>query len=141
MLYFAHSGLGNQAIVLAQALEIAYALGRTLVLPPVMRHNDVGRPKAMVRGVLASAWGARMRCESSNSLLQVAAEFVMRRIGTVTVTPHYCPIQDKDAAWYRQFQVIVLGLDSIEVRCVSLKIGRGAPALQRSRATSRRRRS
>ena len=40
----------------------------------------------------------------------------MRRVEGVTVTPHYCPIQDKDASWYRQFQVIVLGLDSIEAR-------------------------
>jgi len=37
-------------------------------------------------------------------------------VAGVTVTPHYCPIQDKDAAWYRQFQVIVMGLDSIEAR-------------------------
>lgn len=40
----------------------------------------------------------------------------MRRVSGVTVTPHYCPIQDKDSAWYRQFQVIVMGLDSIEAR-------------------------
>jgi len=32
------------------------------------------------------------------------------------VTPHYCPIQDKDASWYKQFQIIVMGLDSIEAR-------------------------
>ena len=57
--------------------------------------------------------GAPLR---ASRFLQVAAEFVMRRVAGVTVTPHYCPIQDKDAAWYRQFQVIVLGLDSIEVR-------------------------
>ena len=40
----------------------------------------------------------------------------MKRVKGVTVTPHYCPIQDKDAAWYKQFQVIVMGLDSIEAR-------------------------
>lgn len=28
----------------------------------------------------------------------------MRRVAGVTVTAHYCPIQDKDADWYRQFQ-------------------------------------
>ena len=49
-------------------------------------------------------------------LAQVAAEFVMRRVAGVTVTAHYCPIQDKDADWYRQFQVIVMGLDSIDAR-------------------------
>ena len=40
----------------------------------------------------------------------------MKRVKGVTVTPHYCPIQDKDAAWYKQFKVIVMGLDSIEAR-------------------------
>ena len=40
----------------------------------------------------------------------------MKRVNGVTVTPHYCPIQDKDNAWYKQFQVIVMGLDSIEAR-------------------------
>lgn len=39
----------------------------------------------------------------------------MRRVKDVTVTPHYCPIQDKDASWYKQFNIIILGLDSVEV--------------------------
>lgn len=38
----------------------------------------------------------------------------MRRVQGVTVTSHFCKIQDKDADFYRAFQVIVLGLDSIE---------------------------
>ena len=59
----------------------------------LFRNADVGRPKATV-----------------------AAEFVMKRVKGVTVTPHYCPIQEKDAEWYRGFQVIVMGLDSIEAR-------------------------
>ena len=59
----------------------------------LFRNADVGRPKATV-----------------------AAEFVMKRVKGVTVTPHYCPIQEKDAEWYRGFQAIVMGLDSIEAR-------------------------
>lgn len=40
----------------------------------------------------------------------------MKRVQGVTVTPHYCAIQDKDASWYKGFQIIVMGLDSIEAR-------------------------
>ncbi|KAG8463295.1 hypothetical protein KFE25_004806 [Diacronema lutheri] len=47
---------------------------------------------------------------------QVAAEFVMRRVQGVKVTAHFCKIQDMDASFYRKFQIIVLGLDSIEAR-------------------------
>ena len=59
----------------------------------LFRKADVGRPKATV-----------------------AAEFVMKRVPGCKVEAHYCAIQDKDAEWYRQFQVIVMGLDSIEAR-------------------------
>jgi len=40
----------------------------------------------------------------------------MRRVSGVTVDWHYGKIQDKDENFYRQFQVIVLGLDSIDAR-------------------------
>ena len=59
----------------------------------LFRKSDVGRPKATV-----------------------AAEFIMKRVSGVTVEAHHCPIQEKDPDWYRQFQVIVMGLDSIEAR-------------------------
>ena len=59
----------------------------------LFRKADVGKPKATV-----------------------AAEFVQKRVAGVKVEAHYCPIQDKEAAWYKQFQVIVMGLDSIEAR-------------------------
>ncbi len=29
---------------------------------------------------------------------------------------HFCKIQDKDEDWYRQFQLIICGLDSIDAR-------------------------
>ena len=40
----------------------------------------------------------------------------MARVAGVTVTPHFARIEDKDPAWYKQFHIIVLGLDSVEAR-------------------------
>ncbi|KAI6791062.1 putative NEDD8 activating enzyme [Hortaea werneckii] len=59
----------------------------------LFREKDVGRPKA-----------------------EVAAEFVMRRVPGCTITPYVGKIQDKDEAYYLQFQAIICGLDSIEAR-------------------------
>ena len=71
---------------------------------------------------------------------EVAAERIMERVTGVTVTPHFCRIEEKSIDWciapylltrassasacrapraprrYREFQVIALGLDSLEVR-------------------------
>lgn len=60
----------------------------------------------------------------------VAAKFINSRIPGVNVTAyasfsllpslfcirHHCKIQDKDDDWYRQFQIIVCGLDNIDAR-------------------------
>ncbi|KAI9146596.1 hypothetical protein BKA69DRAFT_1153277 [Paraphysoderma sedebokerense] len=59
----------------------------------LFRQKDIGRPKAIV-----------------------ASEFVMQRVKGVTVTPHFCKIQDKDDEFYKQFSIIITGLDSIEAR-------------------------
>jgi len=50
------------------------------------------------------------------SKAEVAARFVERRVRGVRITPHNCKIQDLDADFYRQFQIVVCGLDSIEAR-------------------------
>jgi len=55
--------------------------------------KDVGKPKA-----------------------EVAAARVMERVQGVNVTPHFCRIEEKPTDWYRDFQVIALGLDSLEAR-------------------------
>jgi hypothetical protein len=61
----------------------------------VNRPKDVGKPKA-----------------------EVAAARIMERVAGVSVTPHFCRIEDKPVDWYRDFHVIALGLDSLEVRIV-----------------------
>ena len=59
----------------------------------LFRSKDIGRPKA-----------------------HVAAEFINSRIKTSHVTPYYNKIQDMDIDFYRQFNIIVCGLDSIVAR-------------------------
>ncbi|KAL4210653.1 hypothetical protein AB4K20DRAFT_1901708 [Rhizopus microsporus] len=59
----------------------------------LFRKKDIGKSKAMV-----------------------AAEFVMSRVPGVQVTPYFGKIQDKDDEYYKQFQLIICGLDSVEAR-------------------------
>ncbi|KAI8802242.1 hypothetical protein BJ742DRAFT_911782 [Cladochytrium replicatum] len=59
----------------------------------LFRHSDVGKPKA-----------------------EVAANFVMKRVPGVKVTPYFGKIQDKDTDYYAQFRIIICGLDSVEAR-------------------------
>jgi len=47
---------------------------------------------------------------------EVAAAFVEKRVKGVKITPYVGKIQDKDEDYYRQFKIIVCGLDSIEAR-------------------------
>uniref|UniRef100_A0A8C8FTF3 NEDD8-activating enzyme E1 catalytic subunit n=1 Tax=Oncorhynchus tshawytscha TaxID=74940 RepID=A0A8C8FTF3_ONCTS len=59
----------------------------------LFRTKDVGRPKA-----------------------DVAADFVNGRVPGCQVVPHFKKIQDFDESFYRQFHIIVCGLDSIIAR-------------------------
>ncbi|KLO11889.1 hypothetical protein SCHPADRAFT_854754 [Schizopora paradoxa] len=59
----------------------------------LFRQKDVGKPKATV-----------------------AAEFIMKRVPGVTVTPYFGKIQDKDEDYYMQFHLVICGLDSVEAR-------------------------
>lgn len=61
----------------------------------LFRAKDIGRPKS-----------------------HVAAEFVRKRIRNqdLCIEAHNCRIQDKSISFYKQFNVIVCGLDNIEAR-------------------------
>nr|KJB38090.1 hypothetical protein B456_006G236400 [Gossypium raimondii] len=59
----------------------------------LFRLEDVGKPKA-----------------------EVAAKRVMERVSGVNIVPHFCRIEDKDIEFYNDFNIIALGLDSIEAR-------------------------
>lgn len=50
------------------------------------------------------------------SKAEVAAEFIMRRVETCKVTPHNKRIQDFSPDFYRQFDIVLCGLDSVIAR-------------------------
>lgn len=47
---------------------------------------------------------------------ETAAEFIMQRVAGCQVTAHVGKIQDKDLSFYKQFDLIISGLDNIEAR-------------------------
>lgn len=61
----------------------------------LFRQKDVGRSKA-----------------------EVAVEFIRQRLRDpqLHLTPHFCKIQDKPLEYYRTFDVVICGLDSVEAR-------------------------
>ncbi|XP_074595791.1 ubiquitin-like activating enzyme 3 [Brevipalpus obovatus] len=51
-----------------------------------------------------------------SSKAEVAARVINERLPGARVQPYFCKIQDKDENFYRQFNIIVLGLDSVGCR-------------------------
>uniref|UniRef100_A0A0A9YQ13 NEDD8-activating enzyme E1 catalytic subunit n=1 Tax=Lygus hesperus TaxID=30085 RepID=A0A0A9YQ13_LYGHE len=56
------------------------------------------------------------RTDIGSSKAEVAAKFINARIPGCNVIPHFKKIQDYDEDFYRQFHVVVCGLDSIVAR-------------------------
>lgn len=50
------------------------------------------------------------------SKAEVAAKFINTRVAGCQVVPHFCKIQDYDETFYKQFHIVVCGLDSIVAR-------------------------
>ena len=50
------------------------------------------------------------------SKAEVAAEFIVRKVPSCSVTPYFGKIQDKDLDYYSQFSLVICGLDSVEAR-------------------------
>ncbi|KAL6971526.1 NEDD8-activating enzyme E1 catalytic subunit [Sarracenia purpurea var. burkii] len=82
------SGFRNLEVIDMDRIEISN-LNRQFLF----RLEDVGKPKA-----------------------EVAAKRVMERVAGVEIVPHFCRIEDKELDFYNDFNIIVLGLDSIEAR-------------------------
>ncbi|OHT10534.1 NEDD8-activating enzyme E1 catalytic subunit [Tritrichomonas foetus] len=59
----------------------------------LFREGDIGKPK----------------CEC-------AAAFIKKRVPNINITSHFCMIQDKDDEFYKQFNVVIGGLDSVKAR-------------------------
>lgn len=82
------SGFGNIDVIDMDTIDVSN-LNRQFLF----RMQDVGKPKAMV-----------------------AADRVMQRVKGVKVVPHFGRIEEKNDEFYQQFQIIALGLDSLEAR-------------------------
>ncbi|KAK4775723.1 hypothetical protein SAY87_023684 [Trapa incisa] len=82
------SGFKNLDVIDMDRIEVTN-LNRQFLF----RLEDVGKPKA-----------------------EVAAKRVMERVSDVNIVPHFCRIEDKELDFYSDFNIIVLGLDSIEAR-------------------------
>ncbi|KAL4205502.1 hypothetical protein AMTRI_Chr01g114920 [Amborella trichopoda] len=82
------SGFRNLEVIDMDRIEVSN-LNRQFLF----RLQDVGKPKA-----------------------EVAAMRVMERVSGVNIVPHFCRIEDKNIEFYGDFNIIALGLDSIEAR-------------------------
>lgn len=81
-------GFGNIHVIDLDTIDLSN-LNRQFLFRP----GDVGKPKA-----------------------DCAAAFINKRIANANVTPHFKRIEDFDKSFYKQFQIVVCGLDSVTAR-------------------------
>ncbi|CAI6009434.1 unnamed protein product [Closterium sp. NIES-65] len=101
-------GCGSIDVIDMDTIDV-YNLNRQFLFCP----SDVGKPKAVVA---AEHLALKNPADVGKPKAVVAAERVMSRVGGVKVTPHFCRIEDKPASFFSAFNIIVLGLDSLEAR-------------------------
>ncbi|KAL1412394.1 NEDD8 activating enzyme [Vanrija albida] len=82
------TGFGNIHVIDMDTIDISN-LNRQFLF----READVGKSKALV-----------------------AADFIMKRVPGIKVTAHHSKIQDHPLSFYKQFNIIIAGLDSISAR-------------------------
>ncbi|CAD7698697.1 unnamed protein product [Ostreobium quekettii] len=82
------SGFGNIDVIDMDTIDVSN-LNRQFLF----RMQDVGKPKA-----------------------EIAAARIKEHVSGITVTPHFCRIEEKPISFYEDFLLVVLGLDSIEAR-------------------------
>ncbi|KAK3519039.1 hypothetical protein QTP70_016382 [Hemibagrus guttatus] len=87
------SGFRNIHVVDMDTIDVSNLNRQFLFRQGFRLPADVGRPKA-----------------------EVAADFINSRVPGCHVVPHFKKIQDFDESFYRQFHIIVCGLDSIIAR-------------------------
>ncbi|CAN7005761.1 hypothetical protein IGI04_009535 [Brassica rapa subsp. trilocularis] len=86
------SGFRNLDVIDMDRIEVTN-LNRQFLFRQILLLEDVGKPKA-----------------------EVAAKRVMERVSGVEIVPHFSRIEDKELEFYNDFNIIALGLDSIEAR-------------------------
>ncbi|CAN6806269.1 unnamed protein product [Brassica oleracea] len=86
------SGFRNLDVIDMDRIEVTN-LNRQFLFRQILLLEDVGKPKA-----------------------EVAAKRVMERVSGVEIVPHFSRIEDKELDFYNDFNIIALGLDSIEAR-------------------------
>ena len=90
----------------------------------LFRQKDVGRFKVNVNFIIVLSKRYTLFFYTSFLVTkhfsihqaEVAAEFINQRVPGTNVTPHNCKIQEKDEDFYRQFHIVICGLDSIVAR-------------------------
>lgn len=81
----------------------------------LFRFEDIGRSKAECAARFVNQRYNTVYC-AAGRLSFLNLYVLLHRVPGCKVTPHFCKIQDFDESFYRQFHIVVCGLDSIVAR-------------------------